>query len=167
MRHRSQRLGRVGTDQAHDDGDFPRRERGPRSTAIRELPSKSAVLHVIRETLVLQPVLARLDTTDVPQFLWTDHPIKNAWAYWSLPTTGKSKGKPIIRVNRALQAPATQVSDDVLMYLLYHEMLHHLLPGQGHDAEFRRLEALWPNADELDRRLDTLHEEFDINAARR
>jgi len=133
----------------------------------RKLPSKSAVLRAIRETLALQSVLVRLDTTDVPQFLWTDHPIKNAWAYWSLPTTGKSKGKPIIRVNKALQAPATQVGDDVLMYLLYHEMLHHLLPGQGHDAEFRRLEALWPNADELDRRLDTLHEEFEINAARR
>jgi hypothetical protein len=46
-------------------------------------------------------------------------------------------------------------------------MLHNILPGRGHDAEFRRLEAMWPNADQLDFELDTLHEQFDIDRIKR
>jgi hypothetical protein len=133
----------------------------------RGLPRRKLLLDAMRETLASEPVLSRLDSNDIPDTKWTDHPLKGSWAYWSLPVTGKSKGQPVIRINRALQAPTTQVSDDMLMYLLYHEMLHHLLPGQGHDAEFRRLEALWPNADELDRKFDTLHERFETKATRR
>lgn len=133
----------------------------------RTLPRERSLLDAIRKTLAEESVFSRLDINDIPKTDWTDHPIEGAWAYWSLPAKGKSKGQPIIRINRALQASEKQVSDDVLMYLLYHEMLHHLLPGQGHDAEFRRLEALWPHADELDMQLDTLHETFEFKATRR
>jgi hypothetical protein len=31
-------------------------------------------------------------------------------------------------------------------YLIYHEMLHHLLPLHGHDRTFRQLESRWINA---------------------
>ncbi len=75
-------------------------------------------------------------------------------------TTGQLKGRGVIRVHRALRAARTQVSDAVLDFLVFHEMLHHLLPGQGHSAEFRRLERLWPAADLLDLDLDTLHERY-------
>ena len=63
-------------------------------------------------------------------------------------------------MNRGLQAAKKHVPDQLLEFLIVHEMLHHLLPGQGHDAEFHRLEASWPRADELNLALDTLLEKF-------
>lgn len=41
-------------------------------------------------------------------------------------------------------------------YPRYHELLHHLPAGQGHDAEFRDLEARWTAAEHLDFLFDTL-----------
>ena len=61
-----------------------------------------------------------------------------------------------------LQAPRAQISDELSEYLLWHELVHHVLPGRGHDAEFRRLEALWPNFAKLDHELDSIHEGFDL-----
>jgi predicted metal-dependent hydrolase len=52
------------------------------------------------------------------------------------------------------------VPDALLEYLLYHELLHHLLPGEGHDAEFNELEARWPDRDALDLCLATFHEHW-------
>jgi predicted metal-dependent hydrolase len=82
-----------------------------------------------------------------------------------LKNTGRLKGHGVIRVNRALRAPRSQVSDGVLAFLVFHEMLHHLLPGQGHSAEFRRLERLWPDADDIELELDTLHERYRLPAS--
>jgi predicted metal-dependent hydrolase len=74
--------------------------------------------------------------------------------------TGRLKGQGVIRVHRALRTPRSQVSDEALEFLVFHEMLHHLLPGQGHNPEFRRLERLWPGADDIDVELDPLHERY-------
>lgn len=52
------------------------------------------------------------------------------------------------------------------LYIVYHELLHHLLPNQGHDAEFRDLEAAWPNAVDLNLAFDTLHERWDLASER-
>jgi hypothetical protein len=93
--------------------------------------------------------LARL-----PAVKWSEHgPLKTLHAYWTLHRKG-----PHIVVSSALQVSTRYVSDEVLRYLLWHELLHHVLPGHGHDAEFRLLEARWPHALDLDRDLDTLHE---------
>ncbi len=61
-----------------------------------------------------------------------------------------------------LRAPEANISDELLAYLLYHELLHHVLPGQGHDAQFREFEAKWPEAQDLNLVLDTLHEKWDM-----
>lgn len=53
----------------------------------------------------------------------------------------------------------------MLEFLIFHEMLHQLLPGQGHSAEFRRLERLWPDADAIDLKLESLHERFRLPTA--
>lgn len=136
--------------------------------STRDLPDKSTVLAKLREALVEEPeVLSRLDVSDVPIWQWSDRPLRSAWAYWTMPTTGKSRGRPRIRVNRLLRAPRTQVSEELILFLLYHEMLHHLLPGQGHDAEFRRLESRWPDADALDREIDTLAGRFELGTKSR
>ena len=120
-----------------------------------------------RELLLAEPdyevVLA--DKPWLPRVDWTRKPITSSWAYWSWRRTTRARDKPVIRVNRALQALRRQVSDELLVYLVWHELCHHLLQGRGHDGEFRRLEALWPDHLVLDNELDTLHERFKIGAA--
>ena len=54
----------------------------------------------------------------------------------------------------------------MLEFLLWHEFLHDVLPGRGHDAEFRRLKATWPDALELSASWDTLNERWDLDADR-
>jgi hypothetical protein len=98
----------------------------------------------------------------LPAVEWTRRPVTSTFAYWAPRISGRAKGNPVIRVNRLLQAPATQISDDLLKFLLWHELCHHLLPGRGHDAEFRRLESMWPDFARLDFELDTMQERFDL-----
>lgn len=128
----------------------------------RSLPTLNSVIARMREVLAGEPILARLIDDDLPDLMWTRREIRQAWAYWSLKSSGRAAGRPVIRVNLLLQAPRTQVSDELLEYLIYHEMLHDLLPGQGHNAEFRRLEALWPDSMAHDLTFDTLHEQFNM-----
>jgi len=103
----------------------------------------------------------------LPKVSWTSKDVKAVWAYWSWRTATKARGKPVIRINLALRAAKSQISDELLMYLIWHELCHHLTPGQGHDAEFRRLESLWPNHPYLDHELDTLHETYALPSARK
>ena len=130
---------------------------------IRSVINKACVLLAGEE--VIEPLLSQ--AYDPPAIRWTKTDVGSTWAHWSLKTTGKAKGRVEIRVNRRLQAPRSQVSEELLEYLIFHELLHDLLPGRGHDAEFRRLEAMWPDADRLDFVFDTLHEQFSLPRARR
>ncbi|WP_170955324.1 DEAD/DEAH box helicase family protein [Ornithinimicrobium cerasi] len=100
----------------------------------------------------------------LPRYEWTRTRPRGLWAYWAPRIAGRNKGTPIIRVNRILKATQELVPDRLIQALLWHELCHHLLPGRGHDAEFRRLEALWPDLMEQGARLDRLHEEFDLMA---
>ncbi len=65
-----------------------------------------------------------------------------------------------------LRTRPKHVSGEMLAYPRYHELLHHLLAGQGHDAEFRDLEARWPAAEHLDFLFDTLHGHWDLRPQR-
>lgn len=138
-------------------------------SATRSLPSVRSIGSAMQDHLAGEAVLERLDLNDPPELGWTarvgskDWPA--AWAYWTMKNTGQLKGRGVIRVHRALRAPRSQVSDEVLAYLIFHELLHHLLPGQGHNAEFRRMERLWPDADALDVMLDTLHERYRLSTS--
>jgi hypothetical protein len=96
-----------------------------------------------------------------PRAEWTRHVVAYAFAHWSVSQSSRTPGRQRIRVNRLLRTDPSIVSDEVLAFLLYHELLHCLLPGQGHDAQFRELEARWPCALEHDKLLDTLHEQYD------
>lgn len=98
---------------------------------------------------------------DPPTVGWTSTPVKRAYGYWIPRISGRKKGQQEIRINSALRASATQVPDEVLEFLLWHELCHHVLPGQGHDAEFYRLLFLWPDAARLDFAIDQLSEHYD------
>jgi superfamily II DNA or RNA helicase len=141
-----------------DDEERPKLRRAQ----SRPVPDLKSVLTTVREVLAGEPAIRHLSEQDLPTVKWTNDSIESVWAYWSLKTTGKGAGKPAIRINRALQAPATQVSDELLEYLVFHELLHDVFPGQGHTAEFRRLEGMWPNAEQLDLALDTVSERYSI-----
>lgn len=82
--------------------------------------------------------------------------VTSTWEHWSLKLADKDRGRPVIRVNRVLRTRRKDAADEMLVYPVYHELLHHLLAGQGHDAEFRDLEARWTAAEHLDFLFDTL-----------
>jgi hypothetical protein len=54
----------------------------------------------------------------LPSADWTRFPVGGTWVHWSVRLLGKARGRPVIRVNRALQAPKSQVPDALLEYLL-------------------------------------------------
>lgn len=100
----------------------------------------------------------------LPAVQWSRRPVRTTYAVWVPRISGKSKGVPVIRVNRLLQAPIEQIPDDLLRFLLWHELCHHIHPNYGHDAEFNRLLVLWPEVSRLDHQLDTLEERFDLGS---
>ena len=99
----------------------------------------------------------RLVNAELPSAEWSRKPRKGSWAYWTPRIRGRSKGRTYINVNCVLRAPASQVPDELLEFLLWHELCHDLTPNQGHDAEFRRLEAIWPDAQRYDHALDDIN----------
>jgi hypothetical protein len=98
----------------------------------------------------------RLNRAELPEIVWSRNPARSRWAYWAPRISGRKKGVTRIVVNSFLRVSPDQVADELLEFLLWHELCHHLTPGQGHDAEFRRLEALWPQGHQRDFELDDL-----------
>lgn len=100
------------------------------------------------------------------RYHWTPRLVSTTLAHWSLQAKGRYAFEDEIRVNRLLQTEPELVSDEVLAYLLYHEVLHGILVGQGHSSEFRDLESRWEGFSKLDLFLDTLHEHWDLSPDR-
>jgi|GEM_PF-1871524 len=150
--------------QRHLNPEQPLRQ-SPAGT--KKLPRTTRELEPLRDETVklarriLPPEHAeRLN--DPPEVEWTNRVALTTFGHWSIKLTGISIGRQSIRINTLLQSTKAAVPAEQLKYLIYHELLHHLLPAQGHDAEFRMLEARWPKAVELDLWFDTLHERWDI-----
>jgi superfamily II DNA or RNA helicase len=122
-------------------------------------PIKRLALKTAR---VVLPAARTAQLRDLPEVRWTKRCAKSTWGHWSLNMSGRGKGRAIIRMNRVLRTRPKHVPDDMLAYLVFHELLHHLLPGQSHDVEFRKLESLWPAAGQWDLAFDTLHEKWDL-----
>lgn len=118
------------------------------------------------EAVRLLPSSMTRRLADRPKVDWTNRVVSSTFAHWSLGLTGRGARRATIRVNRLLRTGRSTVPDDVLCYLLYHEVLHNLLPANGHDAQFRELEARWPGFVDADLFLDTLHERFETRPER-
>lgn len=134
----------------------------PRTDRALE-PAVALAIDGVR-SLLPQEAAARLDPR-VP-IEWTKRVVATTLGHWSIKLTGRNKGTQVIRVNRLLRTSPDIVSDDMLAYLIYHELLHHLLPGMGHDADFRKYESWWPNGSVLDAVFDTLDERWVTDPAR-
>ncbi len=140
------------------------------SSGLRRLPRferdlTGATNLALEQCEVLLPEELR-ERLDPPPIDWSERVTATNFAYWAIKPTGKSRGRQTIRINRLLRCNPKAVPDEMLAYLIYHELLHHLLPGQGHDAEFRELEHRWPEAPVLDAMFDSLHERWDTRAER-
>lgn len=136
---------------------LPRHERDLGS--IRDLALQNAYKLLPRHLGVLLKHFA-------PPVEWTRRAVGSTWGHWSLQLQGRRRGEQVIRVNRMLRTIPEAASDELLAYLIYHELLHSLLPGQGHDTEFRKLESLWPRSAELDAEFETLHERWNLDPQR-
>jgi hypothetical protein len=123
------------------------------------------VKHVFGRAKHILPPEVRLRLGDEPpRVQWTQRVVKTTFGHWTIKLSGRQAGSQIIRINRLLRAPDSHVPEGALAYLIYHELLHHALPGQGHDAEFRDLEGRWPDCEKWDDWYATLHEKYNINA---
>ena len=161
---RMRRHGRRCVEQPIPPSSAPRLRKRPQ--APRELaPRWRATLQQAR---VLLPPEVRSRLADPPpiEVAWTRSVISSAWGEWTIRLRGKNAGRQTIRVNRILRTKVSIAPDTLLEYILYHELLHHLLPGEGHDAEFNELEALWPDRDACDLVLATFHERWETKPAR-
>jgi hypothetical protein len=123
-------------------------------------PIRSKVLETANE--ILPKHLRALLKEFAPPVEWTRRAVRSTWGHWSLRLQGRRRGEQLIRVNRILRTTREAVSDELIAYLIYHELLHSLLPGQGHDAEFRELESLWVGSAELDAEFATMHERWKL-----
>jgi hypothetical protein len=88
-----------------------------------------------------------------PQVRWSNRVTKSYLGMWRL---GDTPGEHRIVINVLLQTDESIVSEEMLGFLLWHEVVHSVTPGQGHDAEFEYLEMLWPDAATLNADLDAL-----------
>lgn len=120
-------------------------------------PIKAIAIQRVGELLPYE-VASRLGD---PGVNWTRRVGSSTFAHWSIKLAGKNRGAQSISVNTLLQTDPNIVSDELLAYLVYHELLHQLLPGLGHSAEFRDYEGRWPGHLALDATVDTLHERWD------
>ena len=91
---------------------------------------------------------------------WSPRRLSHLYGYWTIATHGKNRGQRRIIVSSLYRTEPKVVSDEMLRYLLWHELLHDLLPGQQHDAEFREMEYRWPSALGLDAEWAGLHDRY-------
>jgi superfamily II DNA or RNA helicase len=92
-----------------------------------------------------------------PHVRWSNRVTRSYLGMWRL---GDGPSEHRIVINVLLQTDESIVSEALLGFLLWHEVVHSVTPGQGHDAEFEYLETLWPDAVTLNADLDALLQEW-------
>ena len=110
--------------------------------------------------LLTYEIASRLGSPPAIDIGWTSRVIQFAYGYHSY---NRDTGAQMIRINRILCAPETSVPAELLEFLVWHELLHHVLLAQGHNAQFTNLERAWPGAAELDGKLATFHEHWNTD----
>jgi hypothetical protein len=115
---------------------------------------------IIRGRELLPAELSAL-LEDTPAIVdWSPRQLWHLYGYWTIATHGKNRGQRRIIVSSLYRTEPEVVSDEMLRYLLWHELLHDLLPGQQHDAQFREMEHRWPDGVTLDGEWHGLHDRY-------
>ena len=115
---------------------------------------------LLSETLERGRELLGLDTPLVHEGrLEFSRGLVKGWYARAYPKAETPHGHGRIVVNRLLDS--SDVSEECVRYLLWHEYLHLYLKG-GHSKTFRELERRWPTAVDGDREMDTLNERFGV-----
>jgi superfamily II DNA or RNA helicase len=142
----------------------------PRVPSRDLTPMLRRVARKARELEILNPSqLERLGEADedLPEIDWTNDAESTAFGWWGIELRRRHLlGQQTIKINRVLMGPPEVISDELLEFLIWHELLHHLLPGIGHRPPFREFESRWPSAQALDDELDRLHENYDLRPKR-
>ena len=117
--------------------------------------------------LVMARAKARLPETRQhrlvrPHVRWSSRVTRSYLGLWRL---GDTPSEHHITINVLLRTEESIVSEEVLGFLLWHELIHSVTPGQGHDAEFEYLETLWPDAVTRNTDLDALLHEWSADPA--
>ena len=99
--------------------------------------------------MLLDPELRAVLDHDTAPVDWASLPSERTYAYWTLNLREPNRGQGRIFVNPLLRTSTSVVSDEMLAYLIWHELLHDVLRGHAHDATFRQLEHSWPDATHL------------------
>lgn len=97
---------------------------------------------------ICDEVAAKLElTSETPPIRFSERPMMNDWAFY--------RPDPLeIVLNRVLASKS--VNKSTIEFLVYHEMLHHELPwGEGHSAQFRKLEKKFDGWMDANAELDT------------
>ncbi len=97
-----------------------------------------------------------------PHARWTNRVTKSYLGLWRL---GDTPSDHHIWINVLLRTDEAIVSEELLGFLLWHEVVHSVTPGQGHDAEFEYLELQWPDAVALNGDLDALLRDWSADPA--
>ena len=97
-----------------------------------------------------------------PHVRWSSRVTRSYLGLWRL---GDTPSEHHITINVLLRTEESIVSEELLGFLLWHELIHSVTPGQGHDAEFEYLETLWPEAVTRNTDLDALLHEWSADPA--
>jgi predicted metal-dependent hydrolase len=93
---------------------------------------------------------------------WSPNVARSYFGIWTYKRSGRKAGTAKILVNRCLRTKPSIVSNEMLEFVIYHELLHDLLPFQMHSPLFRKLESQWPGIDDIEARLHTLGDTWEM-----
>jgi superfamily II DNA or RNA helicase len=152
-------LGRLRHVPVLSEGRKPTRR--PKFVDNDERPLTPLLAQVVDRGRELLPQdLGLLLDDEPPTVGWSRRRTWHLLAYWTIATHGRSRGERRIVVSSLYRTETNVVTDEMLRYLLWHELLHDLLPGQQHDSQFRDMEHRWPDAAALDGEWYSLHDRY-------
>lgn len=98
----------------------------------------------------------------VPTVRWTEKVERGKFGEWQM---GDEVGEHLISVNRLLKTSSEHIPDEWIGFIVWHELMHAVTPGQTHDAEFYALETLWPDALACDAAIQAIPKKWSMKPA--
>lgn len=94
----------------------------------------------------------------LPKIEWSRQRARYHWG------TYRAHPTPLILINPILKT--TAIDQHTIEFLLFHELLHHEMPNEGHGPRFREREQQFPGWMDAEADLDTLQERGELSTTR-